>query len=370
MSATEGADAPVEVNAKGFPTMPDELLLEIMSHCPKPRDVISTEATEDRAEDAMVYAMRRDMLLALSQTCRNLRRFFRPYVWSRIEVCRGMLDESPADGLGGKIHVAEVRQMYNEELVRQLEIVTERDPSLAEHVKLINVEVMNSRIASVLAELARCMALLPNLRVVKLAISPSTSWSDNFYKYAKKAFSRYSYPQVEVAILSRAAYPLLLSCPSVRSVDRTGNKYSYQRSHIERDFWDCVEGFCPKLESLTVDMAAGNSEEIVRILPNLRQITLRFTSYINRENQVVPHTYANLEKLQHLRSIKIETSDSFDFWARKRAVDWAVRVLLKLQQEDKEDKEVILRYQQHSGYWRHITEYKMETTHLPAPKPS
>ncbi|KDR77403.1 hypothetical protein GALMADRAFT_404946 [Galerina marginata CBS 339.88] len=138
------------VNAKGLPTFPDELLLEIMSYYPIHPDWRSLSPLcmhlDWRPNDARAHAEWRDTLLSLSQTCRNFRRFFRPYLWRRIEVCTGMNVEGGVLGRGyGK------DRQFNDELVRQLEIVTVRDPSLAEYVKLINVEVRDFSTPYVLA---------------------------------------------------------------------------------------------------------------------------------------------------------------------------------------------------------------------------
>ncbi|KDR77413.1 hypothetical protein GALMADRAFT_245606 [Galerina marginata CBS 339.88] len=254
LETTEVIDVPVGDNTRGFPTFPDELFLEVLSYLPMPRDFVSTPATEYRAADAIEHTTRRDTLLALSQTCRSLRRFFRPYIWSRIEVCSGIL---AGDG-GGTISSIADNRMYNEELARQLEIVTVRDPNLAEYVKMINVEVRDYSTPTVLAELARCMALFPHLHAVKLGIFPSKfERSDKLYTLARNAFSLYSYPRVEVAILSRAAYPLLRSCPSVKSVDMMKGLLYFDG---DTGLSECIQGFCFEIESLTMDITAGNAQ--------------------------------------------------------------------------------------------------------------
>ncbi|CAA7267729.1 unnamed protein product [Cyclocybe aegerita] len=146
------------VNMSGLPVFPDELLLEILSHYPPLP--LSTVEFNNAVVDASVT--RREVLQALTQTCSNLRRFFRPYAWQRIEVHHGMV----------------------------LEITTIRDPSLAEFVNVLNVEVTDYSSEPVLEELARCMALFPNLHTVKLRLLWQENWMNA--NYLTNAFEKRS----------------------------------------------------------------------------------------------------------------------------------------------------------------------------------
>ena len=118
-------------NTSGFAALPDELYLEIISHFPAypipcRYKSINIEAVRDRHLT----------LLALSRTCRSLRPAFLRYLWQRIEVYDGM---ETGKGLlrfrhGGP---SVANKTHAEELVRQLEVVTVREPSLARHVKSV-----------------------------------------------------------------------------------------------------------------------------------------------------------------------------------------------------------------------------------------
>lgn len=117
-------------NMSGFVTLPPELLYEITSYFPRPRDPLPThdsrfKFTDNEAGDHLAW---REALSALSRTCRTLRLFFRPQLWHRIEVCMGMYFE-------GQPLTMSTADKFNVELIRQLEVVTIRDPALAEHVR-------------------------------------------------------------------------------------------------------------------------------------------------------------------------------------------------------------------------------------------
>ena len=120
------------INTSGLAVLPDELLLEIVSYLPSP----PAPSKRHEPNDAMAYVQQRELFLALSMSCQRLRRFFRPYVWRRLEVTRGMRIGETMSTLypwTGK----EAKVAYATELIRQLEIVTIRDPSLAEYVQYV-----------------------------------------------------------------------------------------------------------------------------------------------------------------------------------------------------------------------------------------
>ena len=120
------------VDTRGFAALPDEIYLEIVSHIPSvpiPTPVsIHLESYPD------IRRSRHETLLSLTQTSRSLRRFFWRYLWQRIEVREGMKFENRNDTLKDSRTVNSCKK-YATELVRQLEIVTIRNPQLAQYVK-------------------------------------------------------------------------------------------------------------------------------------------------------------------------------------------------------------------------------------------
>jgi len=122
-------------NTTGLATLPDELLLEILSYYPESEPDPKEEYGKEEAD---AHFARRERLIALSQTCRNLRRFLRPYIWRRIEVFTGMRVSTG--------EILDTPETLALELIRQLEIVTVRDPELADYVKYIPTHIWKFRL--------------------------------------------------------------------------------------------------------------------------------------------------------------------------------------------------------------------------------
>ncbi|KAF9482374.1 hypothetical protein BDN70DRAFT_919158 [Pholiota conissans] len=168
-------------------------------------------------EDNKKYGDRRLVLDALSQTCRSLRRVFLRYRWERVEVYEKMdLGSGPLAVLSN-FYMTPVQpsmlKKYAKELVRQLEVVTIREPALAELVKVLDVLVVDYSTRSVLAELARCIALMPNLHTIHIEFRIK-----NGGKLIPETFARYTYPQICSAYTQFEALSLLSRCPTVKAL--------------------------------------------------------------------------------------------------------------------------------------------------------
>jgi len=115
----------------GLLDLPDELLLEILSHYPSLLALASSS-------DIDQHMARRDALCALSQTCRKLWRFFRPFIWNSVDVCMGMQVLSGTTRLPIRHpNRKDAQAPFYRELYRQLDVVTMHDPSLAKHVRCV-----------------------------------------------------------------------------------------------------------------------------------------------------------------------------------------------------------------------------------------
>jgi hypothetical protein len=116
------------VNICGFPSLPVELLLEVTSHLA----LVPIPSYTQSVYHAR-YLAHHNTLRSLSQTCRSLRSIFLLHVWRRIEVCASKWIDSERHS-GRKI-LNIISKDIATELVLQLEIVTIRDPTLAQYVQ-------------------------------------------------------------------------------------------------------------------------------------------------------------------------------------------------------------------------------------------
>ncbi|KAK0227377.1 hypothetical protein EDD85DRAFT_974958 [Armillaria nabsnona] len=145
----------------GLPVLPNELLLEILSYWPS----IPIPA-KDRRVFSERYMQRFHALLALSQTCRSLRNVFLPLVWERLEARVSRKPLLPP--LYHRKLILPWKKEVGTELVRQLEVVTIRDPTLAVYIHTISMTLSRFSADTVYLELAQCLALLPNLHTLQI----------------------------------------------------------------------------------------------------------------------------------------------------------------------------------------------------------
>ncbi|CAA7267715.1 unnamed protein product [Cyclocybe aegerita] len=274
-------------NAHGLPGLPNEIYLEILSHIPAapvPTLTMIDEAHRDRHQT----------LLALSQTCRSLRRVFLPRLWQRIEV----LDDKH-EGYGRAVMYSRVRgyerpnkpdRKFVEDLVSLLEVVTVREPNLAIYVNVVNVTVLDYSVDTVLPELARCMTLFPNLHTVQLNLKLKRQR----HMFLQDVFEPYSYPNVHTACLSESAIPFLYVCPGLRKL----------HSYLNAAWGASTLGHVLQHKKLEVLGAVTCHQEaiayIVKSLLDLREITLGRTELRLGYDKIM-----KLSELPHLRTIRL-----------------------------------------------------------------
>jgi len=254
------------VNKCGFAALADEIYLEIVSHIPSV-PIPTSNHLESYPE---IRRSRHQTFLSLTQTSRSLRRFFWRYLWQRIEIREGMKigdkDGTLSSTRTRTPYLSDSRdttghKKYAIELVRQLEIVTVRNPQLAQYVKWVLfelfvlqlVQLMNSyldifigqySIESVLAELARCLSLFPNLHTVQIDVTTNSRRRRSLGKIFEQTFREYSYPQIRNVFVMFLSESFVASCPQARRVGFT-HHYSMTESCLET-----IRGNCPLLEEL------------------------------------------------------------------------------------------------------------------------
>ncbi|KAF9466943.1 hypothetical protein BDZ94DRAFT_1319107 [Collybia nuda] len=130
--AHQGALRAGPMNTTGFPALPVELLLEISSYLP---------SVEIPKFTKIVHG---------------------PRYLDRARVLRGLSQMCQSRGAYNKIHW---EKELATELVRQPETVTIPDPTLAQ---IVNVFITNHSSKNVMIELARCLALFPNLHTIQI----------------------------------------------------------------------------------------------------------------------------------------------------------------------------------------------------------
>ncbi|KAF8816617.1 hypothetical protein BYT27DRAFT_6381068 [Phlegmacium glaucopus] len=238
----------VNVNTRRFAALADEIYLEIISYIPSVP--IPTPTNVSSALHAEIRRSRHETLLSLSLTCRSLRRVFWRYLWQRIEVRQGMKvggtnDTLEAPGTWGNQSI----ENYAIELVRQLEIVTVRNPHLAQYVNYLDVFIGEYSFKPVLAELARCLSLFPNLRTIQVDVTfGSGSQSANkpsFRDIFEQTFKNYSYPQIRNVFVMYVSKPLIASCPEATRVG-----FISLMPFEPCDLLRSLIGTCPRLEVL------------------------------------------------------------------------------------------------------------------------
>ncbi|KAF8170394.1 hypothetical protein BJ912DRAFT_150526 [Pholiota molesta] len=247
-------------NTRGLSCLADEIYLEILSHLPA-----FPIPTEHRETDNELYGHRRLVLDALSQTCRTLRRVFLPYRWQRIEVYDGMdLGRGPRRGMGYEKRLGKVYAVARE-LIRQLETVTVRNASLAQFVSVLDIRVIDNSAKTVLPELARCIALLPNLHTVQIYFDISQR------QLVADSFAPYTYPNIRTACVSRGGTAFLYSCPGLKLL------IPWKTEEFSFYYYKEILSNCPSIETLG-PLPPGTSllsyaVNISMILKNLRNVS-------------------------------------------------------------------------------------------------
>ncbi|KAJ7466127.1 hypothetical protein FB451DRAFT_1402520 [Mycena latifolia] len=147
------------VNTTGPPSLPVETLHEITSYF---------AGAPISCTISKVLPGRPEALRALSHTCRHLRSVFLAQSWERLEVCasRSVVESRERSALDGINGSKKLPKDLARKLVRQTEILTVHNPSLAQYVRVVSVVLIGWSAETVFPKFFHCLSLLTHLETI------------------------------------------------------------------------------------------------------------------------------------------------------------------------------------------------------------
>ncbi|KAJ7172941.1 hypothetical protein C8R43DRAFT_1119763 [Mycena crocata] len=213
------------VNTTGLPALPTETLHEIVSHfrgihipCPSDLNNILTRT----------YLERSEALLCLAETCRRLRHVFLPLAWKHVEICAHSSITAHTQSNHRRLWPLKLSKQMAMELVWHTEIITLRNPSLAQHVRVVSVALSDWSADKVFPEFFSCLAQLPNLDTLQVPSAPfryrnarGSTWPITLDPLPG-AISGHTFPGVRTLALHPNAFSILECCPNVEHLTLNG----------------------------------------------------------------------------------------------------------------------------------------------------
>ncbi|KAJ7099180.1 hypothetical protein C8R44DRAFT_988666 [Mycena epipterygia] len=289
----------IPINTTGLPSLPVEILHEIVSHlCAVPVPCSYYHVL------SRTYLERAQALRALSETCQRLRTVFLAYAWERLEVC--------ASPKVSDVYVYKGRQRppkyrwqiwskdlaleFARELVRQTEIVTVRNPALAKEVRITTVVLSEWSAATVFPEFFRCLSLLPNLHTIQLLRAPHDGYGRLELETAAMG---YTFPSVRTLVLhsDTEVTDIATRCPNLERLATNAWFSHLQLKNIHES--------APNLRTFTrFPLPEEYVQDLVKSLPNLSEIPPIRTNYLN------PDTVKLLGSMKNLWKIDFDDTDN------------------------------------------------------------
>ncbi|PPR02320.1 hypothetical protein CVT24_011664 [Panaeolus cyanescens] len=195
------------INSTGFAALPNEIYCEIALYIPGVS--VSCHSVEEHQE-----ITRKD-----ASSDKALRPVFQRYLWQTIEVFDSfrLVDGRRLPAWHKRVLMGSDNvklKLYAQELLRQLEVVTVRDPTLAQHVHNLNVLLPSYSSVAVYQELLRSIKLLPNLNTVRLSY-PNRDGLD--WKTILKNLPN-DFPQIQHAYVDKCTIPFTSMCPNLTTL--------------------------------------------------------------------------------------------------------------------------------------------------------
>ncbi|KAF8136974.1 hypothetical protein EV363DRAFT_1293379 [Boletus edulis] len=193
--------------------IPDDVLLEIMSHLPTlgdhPGHASNFKRLILRHAIPSSILVRTSTLRALSQTSRLLRSRCLARAWQNVELCGEKL-------LKYNMPFYDAFGAATETAIRVLEVC----PYLLPFIQTVFVILTTYRYTEIIPEFAACLATLPNLSAIHVIYTESTVKTT-----IRDAFRGIRLPSVRRISLSSLAHEIIISCPNVEEVTCLDNEY-------------------------------------------------------------------------------------------------------------------------------------------------
>jgi hypothetical protein len=107
----------------------------------------------------------------------------------------------------------------------------------------VDIFIVEYSLGTILAELAHCLSLFPNLHTVQIDVTSNTGRRRSVEETFKQTFKNYSYPQIRNVFIMLHSLSFIASCPQARRVGYTC--YSMNILTMQT-----IQRNCPHLEEL------------------------------------------------------------------------------------------------------------------------
>ncbi|KAL1762700.1 hypothetical protein FB107DRAFT_285151 [Schizophyllum commune] len=292
-------------NTSGFPTLPLEILLEVIDYFAK---VLPTTPAEElyTYPSPRTYLDRRDVLTALSQTCRALRQRLLPLLWRDMQAFASTANITAKSWRGSW---REWRRSVNKELDRQCSAVF-RAPNIAPYVETVTVALTDFATDG-LPLFAHVLSLLANLKTLHIVHLAYDCYN------LLNVFDKLRLPTVKTMVLPvvpLSAGALLRSCPNVEHfICNTQTDAAHSR-RMDSSFLVLVRDSWPGLRSVR-GFPIAEADEMASLLARCTQLEHLWVRIENTSELVsdpqdqtlrYPTIISHLRGAHFLRSVRID----------------------------------------------------------------
>ncbi|KAF8129168.1 hypothetical protein EV363DRAFT_1337933 [Boletus edulis] len=247
--------------------IPNEVLLEILSHLPTLNDHHVVFATNRISSDELV---RTPTLRALSQTSKLLRSRCLAMAWQRIELC----------GVSLPKHQYSYYRVIGEATKTGVRVLN-ACPHLLPLIQTVSVGFTRYRSAEIIPMFAACLATLPNLSTIQIIFAHF-----QMATAIKNGFEGKRFPSVRKIFLPSSAHHIIKSCPDLEEVTCTLETGSTIIGSLVKS------NNCQKLRVLK-GISAPLPLRLVKALPNLRHISVQL-----RQNMTMLTNFTLLDTIE------------------------------------------------------------------------